>query len=74
MARLRIASSLILLDRLRNGTFRGHLPENTHLDIRRSYREDGLPRPVLCRVRQPASAAEQDGRRQPAPGRWAGGG
>jgi UDP-N-acetylglucosamine 2-epimerase (non-hydrolysing) len=42
-----------LLDRLRNGTFRGHLPENYHLDIRRSYREDGLPEPVLSRPASP---------------------
>lgn len=44
-----------LLDRLRNGTFRGHLPENYHLDIRRSYREDGLPDPVLARPASPPS-------------------
>jgi len=31
-----------LLNRLRNDGFRMHKPENYHLDIRRSYREDGL--------------------------------
>lgn len=31
-----------LLDRLRNNGFRMHQPEKYHLDIRRSYREDGL--------------------------------
>lgn len=31
-----------LLDRLRGGGFRLHKPEDYHLDIRRSYREDGL--------------------------------
>ena len=28
--------------RMREGTFRLHRPEDYHLDIRRSYREDGL--------------------------------
>ena len=28
--------------RLRNGQLKGHLPENYHVDIRRSYVEDGL--------------------------------
>lgn len=32
-----------LLDRLRNDGFRMHKPEQYHLDIQRSYREDGLP-------------------------------
>jgi UDP-N-acetylglucosamine 2-epimerase len=31
-----------LLDRMRNDGFRMHKPENYHLDIRRSYREDEL--------------------------------
>lgn len=31
-----------LLDRLRNDGFRMHRPDQYHLDIRRSYREDGL--------------------------------
>jgi len=31
-----------LLDRLRNDGFRLHKPEDYHLEIRRSYREDGL--------------------------------
>lgn len=31
-----------LLDRLRNDAFRMHKPEDYHLDIGRSYREDGL--------------------------------
>ncbi len=31
-----------LLDRLRNDGFRMHKPERYHLDISRSYREDGL--------------------------------
>ena len=26
-------------------TIRGHLPENSHIDVSRSYREDGLPTP-----------------------------
>ncbi len=26
--------------------FRGHLPDQYHLDIRRSYRDDGLPLPA----------------------------
>ena len=28
--------------RMREGSFRLHRPEDYHLDIRRSYREDGL--------------------------------
>lgn len=36
----RIASNL--LERLKNGRFRRHKPEDYHLNIRRSYREDGL--------------------------------
>ena len=32
-----------LLDRIRNDKFRMHKPEHYHLDISRSYREDGLP-------------------------------
>jgi LmbE family N-acetylglucosaminyl deacetylase len=31
-----------LTQRMREGTFRLHRPEDYHLDIRRSYREDGL--------------------------------
>ncbi|MCX6082396.1 MAG: UDP-N-acetyl glucosamine 2-epimerase [Chloroflexi bacterium] len=31
-----------LFQRLRNGQFNGHLPENNHLDIHRSYMGDGL--------------------------------
>jgi UDP-N-acetylglucosamine 2-epimerase len=32
-----------LLERVQNDTLRGHLPENSHIDVSRSYREDGLP-------------------------------
>jgi UDP-N-acetylglucosamine 2-epimerase len=32
-----------LARRARGDDFRGHLPEQYHLDIRRSYRDDGLP-------------------------------
>jgi UDP-N-acetylglucosamine 2-epimerase (non-hydrolysing) len=32
-----------LVDRLRTGTIRGHRPEDSHIDVSRSYREDGLP-------------------------------
>jgi UDP-N-acetylglucosamine 2-epimerase (non-hydrolysing) len=31
-----------LLHRVQTDTIRGHLPENSHIDISRSYREDGL--------------------------------
>jgi UDP-N-acetylglucosamine 2-epimerase len=31
-----------LSDRMRRGGFRGHEPEDSHLDVRRSFREDGL--------------------------------
>ena len=34
-----------LVDRLRTGTIRGHRPEDSHIDISRSFREDGLPPP-----------------------------
>jgi UDP-N-acetylglucosamine 2-epimerase (non-hydrolysing) len=36
----RITNDLVM--RLRNGAFRRHKPEDYHLDVRRSYREDGL--------------------------------
>lgn len=32
-----------LLHRVTTDTIRGHLPEDSHIDISRSYREDGLP-------------------------------
>lgn len=31
-----------LLHRVQTDTIRGHLPENSHIDVSRSYREDGL--------------------------------
>ena len=34
-----------LAQRLQNGQLKGHRPEDYHLDIRRSYIEDGLPMP-----------------------------
>jgi UDP-N-acetylglucosamine 2-epimerase (non-hydrolysing) len=34
-----------LIDRVLNGRLRGHLAENSHLDVSRSYREDGLSLP-----------------------------
>lgn len=34
-----------LVDRVVSGTIRGHLAENSHIDVSRSYREDGLPIP-----------------------------
>ncbi len=34
-----------LVARVVNGTLRGHLAENSHIDVSRSYREDGLPTP-----------------------------
>ena len=34
-----------LVERVVNGTVRGHLAENSHIDVSRSYREDGLPVP-----------------------------
>ncbi|MBF6558084.1 MAG: UDP-N-acetyl glucosamine 2-epimerase [Acidimicrobiales bacterium] len=34
-----------LVGRVVNGTVRGHLAENSHIDVSRSYREDGLPVP-----------------------------
>jgi UDP-N-acetylglucosamine 2-epimerase len=32
-----------LIRRVTSGTIRGHRPEDAHLDVSRSYREDGLP-------------------------------
>ena len=32
-----------LLHRVTTDTIRGHLPEDSHIDVSRSYREDGLP-------------------------------
>jgi UDP-N-acetylglucosamine 2-epimerase len=32
-----------LLERVQGDNLRGHLPENSHIDVSRSYREDGLP-------------------------------
>jgi UDP-N-acetylglucosamine 2-epimerase len=32
-----------LVERLEAGTIRGHRPEDSHIDVSRSYREDGLP-------------------------------
>jgi UDP-N-acetylglucosamine 2-epimerase (non-hydrolysing) len=32
-----------LLERVQSDNLRGHLPENSHIDVSRSYREDGLP-------------------------------
>jgi UDP-N-acetylglucosamine 2-epimerase len=34
-----------LAERLRTGTIRGHRPGDAHIDVSRSYREDGLPLP-----------------------------
>jgi UDP-N-acetylglucosamine 2-epimerase len=34
-----------LVDRLRSGTIPGHRPEDSHIDVSRSFREDGLPPP-----------------------------
>lgn len=34
-----------LVERVLTGTVRGHLAENSHIDVSRSYREDGLPIP-----------------------------
>ncbi len=34
-----------LIDRVLQGNLRGHLAENSHLDVSRSYREDGLSLP-----------------------------
>ena len=34
-----------LVERVNSDTIRGHLPENAHIDISRSFREDGLPDP-----------------------------
>jgi UDP-N-acetylglucosamine 2-epimerase len=34
-----------LIDRVVNEKLRGHLAENSHIDVSRSYREDGLPLP-----------------------------
>ena len=34
-----------LVDRVVDGKLRGHLAENSHIDVSRSYREDGLPQP-----------------------------
>ena len=34
-----------LVDRVVNEKLRGHLAENSHIDVSRSYREDGLPLP-----------------------------
>lgn len=32
-----------LLHRVTTDTIRGHRPDDSHIDISRSYREDGLP-------------------------------
>jgi UDP-N-acetylglucosamine 2-epimerase (non-hydrolysing) len=32
-----------LIERVTTDTIRGHLPEDSHIDVSRSYREDGLP-------------------------------
>jgi UDP-N-acetylglucosamine 2-epimerase (non-hydrolysing) len=32
-----------LVERVTTDTLRGHLPEDSHIDVSRSYREDGLP-------------------------------
>ena len=34
-----------LVKRVTTGTIRGHRPEDSHIDVSRSYREDGLPDP-----------------------------
>ena len=34
-----------LVDRVLHGNLRGHLAENSHIDVSRSYREDGLSLP-----------------------------
>jgi UDP-N-acetylglucosamine 2-epimerase (non-hydrolysing) len=34
-----------LVERLKTGTIRGHRAEDSHIDVSRSYREDGLPDP-----------------------------
>jgi hypothetical protein len=34
-----------LVERVTTNTIRGHLPEDSHIDVTRSYREDGLPTP-----------------------------
>jgi UDP-N-acetylglucosamine 2-epimerase (non-hydrolysing) len=34
-----------LVRRVTTDTIRGHLPEDSHIDVSRSYREDGLPAP-----------------------------
>ena len=34
-----------LVERLSTDTIRGHRPEDSHIDVSRSYREDGLPEP-----------------------------
>jgi UDP-N-acetylglucosamine 2-epimerase (non-hydrolysing) len=34
-----------LVERVTTGTIRGHLPEDSHIPVERSYREDGLPTP-----------------------------
>jgi len=39
-----------LLERLEKGTFRRHRPQDYHLDIRRSYRDDGLGSPEPART------------------------
>ncbi len=35
-----------LVERLTTGTIRGHLAEDSHIPVERSYREDGLPEPA----------------------------
>jgi UDP-N-acetylglucosamine 2-epimerase len=39
----RLVSDLVA--RVTGGTIRGHRPEDSHIDVSRSYREDGLPDP-----------------------------
>jgi UDP-N-acetylglucosamine 2-epimerase len=34
-----------LVERLMTNTLRGHLPQDSHIDVSRSFREDGLPTP-----------------------------
>lgn len=35
-----------LIERVTTNTIRGHLPEDSHIPVGRSYREDGLPEPA----------------------------
>jgi UDP-N-acetylglucosamine 2-epimerase len=39
-----------LVERAMTGTIRGHLPQDSHIDVSRSYREDGLPSPDSLRA------------------------